>query len=84
MIKRSLGKAGVRGHHEQKSVQPDLTDIDMDNYVDFHQCSCRKYVAQRTHDALIIHAYVGNLLVKNLDFFYSTTECSKEHVENML
>jgi len=59
-------------------------DIYVDNYVDFHQCSCRKYVAQRTHDALIIHAYVGNLLVKNLDFFCSTTERSREHVENML
>jgi len=51
----------------------------VDNYVDFHQFSCcehyyLKMQAQRTRDAIISHAYVGNLLIKNLCFVCSTTE----------
>jgi len=58
-------------------------DVDVDNYVDFHQFSCcehhyLKMQAQRTRDAIISHA--GNLLVKNLCFFRSTTERSRERV----
>ena len=42
-------------------------------YVDFHQLSCcehyyLKMQAQRMRDAIISHAYVGNLLIKNLCF----------------